>query len=299
LGHPLPTADVGYPVPQFEGQLSGVEIARPTGASQTQSRRSAVDKMGSSLRGRMRVSETGWNLRELREHYRDLSNMAWKERGERLSSLPNELISSVSRAIDIFRYHLFLARDAVKGILNEADPTGQENFLFVLGASDNQDEFEQAKVVSEANVIGCMHAARSMVEIFAQLVNELALAQKLAVEKCSVYKVRDGLPASRLKTELEVLTSSDAFEYVSGFINTTKHRQLVPHVVSISFQLGGAGLQLGQFEYDKTVYPSKDIVRVRHPSKSVTEVLQSVLVVANALVTAGQALNDYVIRSKK
>lgn len=245
------------------------------------------------------MSETGWNLRELREHYRDQSNKAWKERGERLSSLPNELISSISRSIDIFRYHLFLARDAVKGILNEADPTGEENFLFVLGASDNQDEFEQAKVVSEANVIGCMHAARSMVEIFAQLVNELALAQKLAVEKCSVYKVRDGLPASRLKTELEVLTNSDAFEYVSGFINTTKHRQLVPHVVSISSQLGGAGLQLGQFEYDKTVYPSKGIVRVRHPSKSVTEVLQTVLVVANALVTAGRVLNDYVIRSKK
>lgn len=33
LGRPLPTADVGYPVPQFEGQLFGVEIARPTGAS--------------------------------------------------------------------------------------------------------------------------------------------------------------------------------------------------------------------------------------------------------------------------
>lgn len=247
----------------------------------------------------MRVSETGWNLRELREHYRDFSNKALKERGERLSSLPNELISSVSRSSDIFRYHWFLAQDAVKGILNEADPTGQENFLFVLGASDNQDEFEQAKVVSEANVIGCMHAARSMVEIFAQLVNELALAQKLAVEKCSVYKVRDGLPASRLKAELEVLTNSDAFEYVSGFINTTKHRQLVPHVVSISFQLGRADLQLGQFEYDKTVYSPKKIVRVRHPSKSVTEVLQTVLVVANALVTAGQALNDYVIRFKK
>lgn len=75
------------------------------------------------------MSDTGWNLRELREHYRDLSSKAWKERGERFSSLPNELISSVSRSIDIFRYHLFLARDAVDGILNKADPAGQENFL--------------------------------------------------------------------------------------------------------------------------------------------------------------------------
>ena len=32
-GRPLPTAEVGYRAPQFEGQLSGVEIAHPTGTS--------------------------------------------------------------------------------------------------------------------------------------------------------------------------------------------------------------------------------------------------------------------------
>jgi hypothetical protein len=31
-GRPLPTADVGYPVAQLGGQLSGGEIARRTGA---------------------------------------------------------------------------------------------------------------------------------------------------------------------------------------------------------------------------------------------------------------------------
>jgi hypothetical protein len=30
VGRPLPTADVGYPVAQLGGQLSGGEIARPT-----------------------------------------------------------------------------------------------------------------------------------------------------------------------------------------------------------------------------------------------------------------------------
>ena len=32
MGRPLPTADVGYPVAQLGGQLSGSELARPTGA---------------------------------------------------------------------------------------------------------------------------------------------------------------------------------------------------------------------------------------------------------------------------
>jgi hypothetical protein len=33
MGRQLPTADVGYPVAQLGGQLTGGEIARPTGAS--------------------------------------------------------------------------------------------------------------------------------------------------------------------------------------------------------------------------------------------------------------------------
>ena len=36
LGRSLPTTDVGYLVVQLEGQLSGGELARPTGASRPQ-----------------------------------------------------------------------------------------------------------------------------------------------------------------------------------------------------------------------------------------------------------------------
>jgi hypothetical protein len=32
MGRPLPTVDVGYPVAQLGGPLSGGELARPTGA---------------------------------------------------------------------------------------------------------------------------------------------------------------------------------------------------------------------------------------------------------------------------
>jgi hypothetical protein len=45
MGRLLPTADVGSPVAQLEGQLSGGEIARPTGAGRPDAdiRRSVFD----------------------------------------------------------------------------------------------------------------------------------------------------------------------------------------------------------------------------------------------------------------
>lgn len=44
-GRPLPTADVSYPVAQLEGQLSGGEIARPTGAGRPGTADRAVERL--------------------------------------------------------------------------------------------------------------------------------------------------------------------------------------------------------------------------------------------------------------
>lgn len=43
-GRPLPTADVGYPVDQLGSQLSGGELARPTGAGRPIAARQASRK---------------------------------------------------------------------------------------------------------------------------------------------------------------------------------------------------------------------------------------------------------------
>jgi len=44
MGRPLPAMDVSYPVAQVVGQLSGVEIARPTGASRPQAVRRRLEE---------------------------------------------------------------------------------------------------------------------------------------------------------------------------------------------------------------------------------------------------------------
>ena len=213
-----------------------------------------------------------WNLEELREHVRRIG-------GE--DDLL-EIIHSIDRAILIFRYHLFTARDALKGIIDETDPTGIINTSFVFGASDRQEEYVYAKIVNEANVIGCIHAVRSIYDIFAQLANGLLLNCSIPLHLCDVGRVQESIPKSELKTQLGKLLDSDWFNYIVGFINTTKHRRLVQHQFSVSFEHGIAGIRLGAFEYKGRSFPSY----------WGTEVLQGALEVKNTVIDCGRALNQ-------
>ncbi len=211
-----------------------------------------------------------WELDELRSHIRGSGAPALLE-----------VLNSIDHAIQIFRYHLFTARDSLKGIVDESDPSGTNNIALVLGTSERQDEYAYAKLVNEANVIGCIHAARSIFDIFSHLVNDLLLGSSIPAHLCDITKAHEALPQSELKDNLGKLLSSDWYNYVVGFINTTKHRKLVKHMYSVSFDTDAAGIQFGSFEYKGKVYPAYWC----------TEILQGVLEVKNTVIDCGQALN--------
>jgi hypothetical protein len=44
-----------------------------------------------------------------------------------------QVIASISRSIQIFRYHMQTARDVMQGIVDEAEPQGSENFMLLFG----------------------------------------------------------------------------------------------------------------------------------------------------------------------
>jgi hypothetical protein len=218
------------------------------------------------------MSATAWNLQRLQEHIRV---------SEQLPEPLLELVQSISRSTDIFRFHLFNARDALKGVINESDPGGPENLMLVLVGSDKQEEYEAAKISSEAHLIGCFHAARSMADIFSHLLNGLLLSQSIGVRQCDIHKVTTALPESDLKVQLDSLLSSHWFKYVSAFLNTTKHRCLVKHSMSISFVENRVGAQIGAFKFNDDTYQTY----------WVHEALEGVLTVKNALVALGCTLN--------
>jgi hypothetical protein len=229
-----------------------------------------------ALRRKKAMTTTAWNLADLRAHIRSTQ-------AEPLPAL--EIVSSIDRSVRIFRYHMTTARDALKGVVNEVQPSGKENLLLVLGASEQQDEFEYAKVVSEAHLIGCLHTARGLWDLLAQLLNSTAIQTPLPISVCDIAKVATALPDSPLKVRVNELLSSQWYRYVSAFINTTKHRQLVQHMLSVSFAEDRAGICVGAFTYGGTTFDAY----------WGTQVLEGAIEVKNGIIACGRLLNQVVL----
>jgi hypothetical protein len=208
---------------------------------------------------------TPWNLDALREHIR--RHGADKE-------FLLEVCDSLGRSVDIFRDHLFTAGDALKGIIDESYSVDQA--LDVVWV-EQREAYRNAMIVSEAHLLGCFHVARSRFDIFAQLVNGLVLNSSISIGDCDIRRVHGALDASDLKDQIGQLLESTWFGYVSGFLNTTKHRRLVRHSFTGSFEENVAGIRIGAFKYGSQSYPAY----------WANEVLGGVVEVKNRIVTWG------------
>ena len=196
-----------------------------------------------------------------------------------------ELINSISRSIQIFQYHMTTARDAMKGIIDETKPQGSENLMLIFGVSERQDEFAYAKIVSEANIIGCLYTARSLWDLFGQLVNALTLVAPLTVDRCNIKSVSDLMTASPLKVKLDGLLKSHWYTYVDAFINITKHRQLVKQMMAVSIEKDRAGIRIGGFAYNR--YNRTKLFKTYWGH----EVLEGAIEVKNTIIECGRLLN--------
>ncbi len=215
------------------------------------------------------------------------SILALKRQIERGSGDTRELVrilDSVGRYVDIFEYHKGLARDAMKVVVQD-NPHGMENLRFVLGGSERQHEYKRAKIASEANILASIHAARALVDVFAFLVNALVLGSRIPATRCDIRSVSAVLPNSPMAARLNQLLNSHWFNYVSAFVNTAKHRHLVPHGFWVELELGAAGIRLEGFEYNDVSYPAY----------SVEDLLHGVIEVRNSVVDCGKLLNQEVL----
>lgn len=219
-----------------------------------------------------------WDLLVLKEHIRTLKpNKDWL-----LST-----VDSVSHSLLIYQYHKSLARDAFAAYQVEHDPDGIKMFAgAMMMGTDN--EFENARLASEANLIAAINITRNTFDIFAQLLNALALLYPLSIQHCTISKVRDGLPEGTLKAEITRVTRLPWFRYLAGFSNTIKHRQLVSHEPSSKHHestgeyLGG-GAEVASFEHQGRKFKSY----------WVQEVLDGTVEIHNEIVVLGISLNEW------
>jgi len=198
-----------------------------------------------------------------------------------------EVVDAIARYDWIFQYHFITARDAMKGIIHNDAPNNIKNIEFLFGLHKQQAEFNQANLISEAHILGCIHCVRSMYDIFSHLVNKLIINEndRLDIGDCDIKRIENVLASSDLKTKLGQLLSSHWFRYIDAFVNTAKHRGLVQHKFQVSFINEDSGIRLAPFEYRRREFPSY----------SVDELLKGVLEVKNHIVECGRLLNSHVI----
>ncbi|PTB99848.1 hypothetical protein C9993_00710 [Marinobacter sp. Z-F4-2] len=217
-----------------------------------------------------------WSLKDLREYVIQECN-----KDQDLL----DLLSSIDHGIDIFRYHFSTARDALTGFFDSDAKAHREHVERVIGVSEDQEEFQLAKIANEANTIAAIYTVRSVFDLFSQLTRGLLLEDKLSKEACNIYRVRDHLEEGDLRTAIERLLKSDGFRYINAFVNVTKHRSLVKYGSLVDFVNDKAGVRFSAFEYRKEVYPKLWS----------EEILEKILTTKNEIVAAGIALNDRLI----
>ncbi len=214
-----------------------------------------------------------WDIRALRTY---ISNAP----GRTSTSL--DVLNSLDRYVQIFLYHLFNARDAMKGIIHTVDPYGMENSKYIFGASERRSDYDKAMTVTEANTLGCIHATRAIYDVFSQLLNDLLLSGALGEGECEIAIVAKRLPESEVKKILTELLNSQWFAYISAFVNTAKHRRLVGQLFQVSFEDASARMEIPAFEYRDRSFASYTLENV----------LRGVVEVKNAIVYCGRALNS-------
>jgi hypothetical protein len=208
-----------------------------------------------------------WNYDQLRGHIRTLGNK------QHLL----DLVSSIDRNIDIFRYRLFTALDSLKPFFHAHGMATEEDFDLVLGISDRMDEFNHAELVNEANTIAAIYTVKSLYEHFAQLINGLLLNDLLTPYECSLSRVKSNLEPSELLVCLKKLMESNGYKYIDAFANVSKHRYLIKQALTISTVENKSGVRFKEFKYNKADYSSMWS----------NEILESVMNTQNIIIEAG------------
>lgn len=223
--------------------------------------------------------DTSWSLRDLRLHI-ETEGVAVDHR--------LAVLESIERYISIFRYHFTSARDAMIGLIDTEDPSGIKNISFIFGQNERQKDYAHARIASEAHILGSIHSVRAVWDVFAFLVNDLAVPNKIDERRCDLFRVWQSLPDSPLKNDIGHLLESHWFKYISAFINTSKHRYLVPHAFAVCFESENTGIRVEGFEYQGksfSAYWAQDL-------------LKGVLAVENRISHCGQVLNWQLIGEK-
>ena len=220
-----------------------------------------------------------WKLKELEQ---------WIEANRPDDKQAADLPRSLSRSSLIVQYHTNLAREAFDNFKKDDD----DHYQMFVAMMSFEPEFGMAALVHEANIIATIHTVRNYADIFAQLVNSLAMATPLTEKDCTFGRVASGIPESALKQGMLDLNSSYWFRYLAAFSNISKHRRLLHSKPTVSFEDGVSGLRVEPFSFTF----SKNESETNFPQCWGHHLLEEAFNVYRRILELGVELNSQLIR---
>ena len=182
-----------------------------------------------------------WNLEELRE-------LASSCLGKSIVSNLNPSLNSIVLKIAFAKYHADETQSIIDELISEAkkdEPTKIAK-LILEQATDSEagKKFRLAQFRAEANIIAFAQTLHSTADVLSQIIFislNLSNNQNFKIKQDRLYLgnltnelIRIG-EYSTLTSSLEKLLNSNEFEYLSAFVNTTKHICLINSRYSLSF----------------------------------------------------------------
>lgn len=148
----------------------------------------------------------------------------------------------------------------------------------------------------EANAEACAQALHSMFDIMGQILNRSLLSRRLKVEGVTLPKVntklKDALDCDNITGKIDDFLNSEEANYLTAFVNTIKHRQLINTKWYEEFNFEKDSyvneLRFKKFEYKKKTYQE---LRVE------TLVVSYRKEVIKGIVEIGREINNY-LKSK-
>lgn len=159
--------------------------------------------------------------------------------------------------------------DQAERIFEQLSPTEGDSRVWAVGQllseaapGDRDRPIRLGQFEAEAHTIACAQALHSVVDLFGPIVYQglglSTLGSRLSPRQQYPSKILQLLENSGRYTgvadALRALIELPAYRYVRAYVNTTKHRSLVPASYAVSFEADPPdrvlGLRISKFEYE-------------------------------------------------
>jgi len=173
----------------------------------------------------------------------------------------------------IAKYHSEELKDLIR---KEISQTSTEEYVEIVklifesvAGTEKGNQFDVAVFKAEAHLIAFAQSIHSLGDIFAQIIYtslnlDTKLKKPIQLKLRTISKINECISniheCRKLHSELNCFLKSDQFKYINAYVNTTKHRSLIPANYSVSFSeriKPMHGFKIAKFSYNDYSFEPK------------------------------------------